>query len=129
MRVVHLFTGPDGQSHFQELEVPENLTERGSTKTPQLPATGVIFRRAPNTELDYHRTYRRQFVVGISGRLEIECGDGTIAVFGPGDVLLADDTTGQGHKSRELDGPRQSIQIALPDDLDVDQWRVPAPPH
>lgn len=124
MRVVHIFTGADGKSHLEELEVPEAVTSRGSTKTEQLPATGVIFRQAPSMELDFHPTLRRQFVVGVTGRLEIECGDGTTAVIGPGDVLLADDTTGQGHISRELDGPRRSIQIAVPDDLDVSQWRT-----
>ena len=40
----------------------------------------------------------------ILGRLireaEIEVGDGTVARIGPGDVVLAEDLTGQGHITR-----------------------------
>jgi hypothetical protein len=38
----------------------------------------------------------------LSGETEIEIGDGTKRRFGPGDILLADDTSGQGHISRDV---------------------------
>ena len=126
MRVVRIFTGPDGQSHFEDLDVPETRTSRYSL-TDVLPAAQVAFREAPTGDIDYHIAPRRQFVVCLSGKLEVECGDGTRRVFGPGEVLLADDTTGQGHKSRDVDGPRRSVWIGLPDDLDISAWRTPAP--
>ena len=48
------------------------------------------------------------------GRVELETGDGSKRVLGPGDVLLAEDTTGLGHISRALDPePRVSIFVAL----------------
>jgi hypothetical protein len=37
--------------------------------------------------------------------------------------MLADDTTGQGHITREITGPRRSIFITLPEGLDVEAWR------
>ena len=41
-------------------------------------------------------------------------GDGSRRVFGPGDLLLAEDTTGRGHVSRALDPePRVSLFITL----------------
>ena len=55
-------------------------------------------------------------------RVEIECGDGTTRRFGVGDVLLADDTTGQGHISREIEGPRLQVFVSLPADLDLSVW-------
>ena len=43
---------------------------------------------------------RRQFVIILSGQLEIGCGDGSKQVFGPGDARLVEDTTGKGHTTR-----------------------------
>ena len=123
MRIVRVFTGPDGQSHFEDLEVPETQGPRYSI-TDVLPATAAAFRLAPSGDIDYHNAPRRQFVVCLSGKLEVECGNGDRRVFSPGDVLLADDTTGQGHKSRDVDGPRRSVWIGLPDDLDISSWRL-----
>jgi hypothetical protein len=74
--------------------------------------------------MDFHTAPRRQFVVNLSGLVEIEVGDGSTRRLGAGDILLADDTTGQGHITRDLEGPRRSIFIFLPPDLDPAQWRV-----
>ncbi len=62
--------------------------------------------------------------MNLSGLVEIECGDGSKRRMGAGDVLLADDTSGQGHITRDLEGPRRSIFIFLSPDLDPAQWRV-----
>jgi len=37
-----------------------------------------------------------------------------------------DDTTGQGHITREIQGPREIIFIPLPRELDVSAWQVKA---
>ena len=123
MRIVHVYTGDDGQSHFADLEIPEVPHGPGSL-TDIFPATMAAFRQAPSGTIDYHRAPRRQLVVCLSGKLEVECGDGSKRVFEPGEVLLADDMTGQGHKSRDIDGPRRSVWIALPDDFDISAWPV-----
>jgi hypothetical protein len=41
-----------------------------------------------------------QFVVNITGRVEITVSDGDKRSFGPGTILLAEDVTGKGHTSR-----------------------------
>jgi hypothetical protein len=88
----------------------------------------VIFRENPvGASLDFHNTPRRQFVITISGVGELECGDGTQRRLGPGDILLADDTTGQGHITREIQGPRRTIYVPLPHDFDVSVLRVGSP--
>jgi hypothetical protein len=38
--------------------------------------------------------------------------------------MLADDTTGQGHITREIQGPRRSLFIPLPDGFDTRPWKV-----
>jgi uncharacterized cupin superfamily protein len=38
----------------------------------------------------------------LSGEMEVEIGDGSKRRFKAGDVLLAEDTTGQGHITRRF---------------------------
>jgi uncharacterized cupin superfamily protein len=53
-------------------------------------------------------------VITLSGAVEIEPGDGTVRRFGPGDVMLADDTTGHGHITRVVSKePRTYVMIPL----------------
>lgn len=124
MKVVRVYTGPDQRSHFEDLEVPLTPGRHGGQVSELVAATGVIFRETPaGVSLDFHNAPRRQFVVTLSGQVEIECGDGSKRRLGPGDILLADDATGQGHITREIEGPRRSLFIPLPGDLDPGQWR------
>ncbi|SRR6266508_6461337 len=68
---------------------------------PALPTTQISFSVWPvGRFLDWHPAPRRQFVVILSGQLEIGLGDGSKHVFGPGDARLVEDTTGQGHTTR-----------------------------
>jgi hypothetical protein len=124
MLITRVYTGDDDRSHFEDLVIAERETAHGWL-TDQVPATGVIFRRTPpGGTLDFHRAPRRQLVITLSGAVEIDCGDGSVRRLGPGDVLLADDITGQGHISREVESPRRSVFVPLPDDLDLSRWRV-----
>jgi hypothetical protein len=75
---------------------------------------GIIFRRAPTTHLsDFHPAPRRQYVITLSGQVEIEIGDGTVKRFGPGDVMLAEDTTGHGHITRVVGGSCDALRRPL----------------
>jgi uncharacterized cupin superfamily protein len=57
---------------------------------------------------------RRQFVINLEGSVEIITGDGSSRILGPGDILLAEDTTGRGHISRAVNNqPRKSIFVTL----------------
>jgi hypothetical protein len=59
---------------------------------------------------------QRQFVLIISGRLEIGFEDGSKKVFGPGDARLVEDTTGKGHTTIALgDEPCITATIGLKD--------------
>ena len=125
MHIVRVFNGPDGRSHFEDLEVPESPHKNGSL-TEKFPTTMAAFRHAPAAEPSaWKNSPRRQLVVCLWGTLEVTSGDGEKRIFNPGDVLLADDVDGQGHISHDQVGPRRSIWIALPDDFDVSAWRIP----
>ena len=114
MEIVRLYTGTDNESHFEELDVELNFIGHMEVSALQ-PAHGILFRRAPATHLsDYHNAPRRQYVITLGGQVEIETGDGTVRRFGPGDVMLADDTTGHGHITRVVGGqPRHYVMIPL----------------
>jgi hypothetical protein len=123
MRVLRIFTGDDNESHFEELDVPLEASGYGFLSKPVTTET-TIFRETPEGGLiDFHTAPRRQFVVTLAGVVEVECGDGSKERLGPGDIMLADDTTGQGHITREIEGPRRSLFITVPGDLDVAAWR------
>ncbi len=116
MRVTRVYTGPDDESHFEDLDIPlEDLGAIGSMSKP-MNATSILFREtSADYDLGFHNAPRRQFVIMLSGgRVELEVASGEKRMLGPGDVLLAEDTTGHGHKSRALDSePRVSIFVAL----------------
>lgn len=124
MRIIRIYTGPDRRSHFEDLDIPLAPSRYGRLSDP-VPAGGVIFRETPvGGRLDFHPAPRRQFVVTLSGMVEIECGDGSKRRLGPGDIMLADDTSGQGHITREVEGPRRSLIIPVPEDHDLSGWRT-----
>lgn len=91
-----LYTGSDGQSHIEAIDI-----EQKADWLKGLPASQISFRVWPKGQfIDWHPAPRRQFVIILSGQLEIGCGDGSKQVFGPGDARLVEDTTGKGHTTR-----------------------------
>jgi hypothetical protein len=124
MKITRIYTGDDGESHFEDLDIPLKEGRFGSISR-FVPVTGVAFRETPlGAELDFHNAPQRQFVITLIGIAEVECKDGSKRQFGPGDILLADDTTGRGHITREIQGPRKSIFLPLPEEVDISAWRV-----
>jgi len=63
-----------------------------------LDTTRIAFgSRAPGVLQDWHPAPQRQFVIILSGQLQIGFEDGSTKVFGSGDARLVEDTTGKGH--------------------------------
>ena len=123
MKITRLYSGfPMVSPHFEDIEIP--LEDSGDIgKMSQLQdTTGIIFRETgPDYDYDWHTVPRRQYVITLSGGVDIEVGDGTIRRFGPGDILLAEDTTGKGHRSRAVNAqPRRSIFC----DIGLRSWRL-----
>ena len=115
MKITRLYTGDDGQSHFEDIEIP--LQDHGDIGqlSEIYGVKGVIFRENPG---DYHYQWHnapcRQYIVMLEGSLDVEIGDGSRRIFKPGEILLAEDTTGQGHFSRAVNRqPRKSLFIPL----------------
>jgi quercetin dioxygenase-like cupin family protein len=107
--MTRIYTGVDGQSHADEVEMKLN-----DGNTEMMKATGVQFsRRAPSTNGDWHTGPRRQFVITLSGRGELEVDGGKKVAVGPGHINLIEDTTGKGHITRNF-GPEDRIVVTIP---------------
>lgn len=115
MNVVRIYTGDDGESHFEDVDVELNEQAGLGHVSSPWSAKEVIFREVGGDyALDYHNAPRRQLVVNLTGSVELVVGDGTVRRLGPGSILLAEDLTGQGHISRAVDGePRTCLFIPL----------------
>ena len=101
--------------HWEDLDIElEDYGGRGRI-SPLWRGKGVMFREVDGDyALDFHTAPRRQFVINLSGSVDIEVGDGTVRRIGPGGILLAEDTTGQGHISRAVSGePRTCLFVPL----------------
>jgi len=110
MKIVRVFSGDDGESHFEDVS-PEEMAEIVNRVGAGDITLGL--RTSPSFS-DYHNAPRRQYVVNLKGSVEIETGSGDRRVLGAGSILLAEDTTGQGHISRSVGNEeRQSLFITL----------------
>jgi quercetin dioxygenase-like cupin family protein len=107
---IRIFTGPDGESHFEDLPL-----DQGEVAPPAQDALSIHFSRLqPGYTSGWHTAPRRQYVIGITGEVELATGDGSTRRFKPGDVLLADDLTGHGHTTTVVGNEmRISAQIPL----------------
>lgn len=117
MQVTRLYTGDDGRSHFEDIELELKDFGGSGCMSEPWPARSVVFRTVSGDyDWSFHNAPRRQFIVNLTGSVEIELGDGTKRLFGPGSILLAEDETGQGHISRAVGGePRTCLVIPLGD--------------
>jgi len=109
MGIFRMYTGPDGKSLLEE----QTLAEHPFLGKPQAARYIIFAQQAAGTFLDWHPALRRQYVIVVSGQLEIGLGDGTLHRFGPGDARLVEDTTGQGHTTRYV-GPGTVITATIP---------------
>lgn len=122
MHVTWLYGGDDGESHFADLEIPSTTQPTGTLVTDWLTVEGLQFwQPVQASTYDFHCAPRRQLILRLQGHIEIEVAGGTRRTFGPGSVLLADDTEGHGHISRTL-GAGSMAWVSVPKSLHVTQW-------
>ena len=107
-----IYAGPDGQSHAEEVEM--KLTDRGIAEFAA-GAAQFSSRPAGPPNLNWHTGPRRQFVITLSGRAELEVSDGRKVLAGPGHINLIEDTTGKGHLTRNIED-RIVLTIPLADE-------------
>jgi quercetin dioxygenase-like cupin family protein len=88
----YLYTGPDGNSHVQRGSIAEG---------PLVEAESIHFKESPpHSSYDWHNDPTPQYVITLAGVLEFTTMGGETFTIHPGDILLAVDHTGSGHKWR-----------------------------
>jgi hypothetical protein len=122
LRAYRLYTGSDGNSHV----------ERGSVGSGALvEAESILFKKTPAySSFDWHNDPIPQYVLTLAGILEFTTKGGETFTIHPGDVLLAVDHIGSGHKWRLIMMSRGSARTSfsrkapIPSSCRI-QWRKP----
>jgi quercetin dioxygenase-like cupin family protein len=71
----------------------------------------------PGGTYDWHPAPRKQYVITLTGTVEFTFGHGDILVVNPGDIFLANDLEGVGHKWRILgNDPWRRLYVHLDKD-------------
>jgi quercetin dioxygenase-like cupin family protein len=88
---------------------------RGDLLSGRTATTSISFQETqPGGAFAWHDAPARQFVITLRGTLEFQTHKGEHFTIRPGDVLLAEDTTGSGHSWRLVDDdPWQRIYVIL----------------
>ncbi len=101
-----LYADSGGESHFKDVEIEFQDTDFAP---PAMPLNVSSFSSAtecgfviapPGWHGDWHPTPKRQFLFYLAGQAEVGVSDGEVRTFGPGDIVLVEDTAGKGHVSR-----------------------------
>lgn len=104
MRYTRMYADDDGESHFEDIDV--EMISR-AVQPPNLPAAQSAiwpverfrFLELPSGLDLTHPAPGRQFFAVLAGGLCITTSDGESRTFTSGDVVLAEDTTGKGHRT------------------------------
>lgn len=115
IRLVRLFTGPDGQSHVADGMIAWTAAGAINAISATEAVAEISFEEtAAGGRLDWHNAPCRQYVITLAGTLLFETRGGETFTLAPGDVLLAEDTTGGGHRWRLVDAePWRRVYVAL----------------
>lgn len=113
--VTRVYSDENGDSRFEDIKIP--LKEGGTIGfLSEAQKTGtVIFRKVVGQyDYDFHNAPARQYIILLDGIIEIETSLGDKRFFEGGDVLLVEDVSGKGHKTKNITQQmRSSLFITL----------------
>ena len=115
MLITRLYADSDGNSCFETVDVPLSDAGRVGHLSERIPATAVILRETDGEyDYDFHNAPERQLIVMLEGAVDIETSLGDVRRFSTGDIVLAEDVDGAGHRARAVEGqPRRSLFIPV----------------
>ena len=104
IRCVRIWTGDDGNSHFEEGAIDLEPGQRGDELSGRMATTTISCQEtASGGAFAWHTAPVRQLVITLSGTLDFQTREGEHFLIRPGDILLAEDTVGSGHSWRLTD--------------------------
>ena len=123
MKLMRIYSDALGAARVEWRSMPLQPDASGRATSAQFPVLSVFFRDTPPGYVHgKHRAPQRQLIVVVSGIGEIELGDGSRFRIEPGDVIFAENTSGEGHVTRALAGVRGFMHVTVPDTFDVRTW-------
>lgn len=108
MKYVRMYADKNGDSHFEDVEFEMSLVDVSPPTPPlgvsaSIPSTNVAFVSTPAGWYgEPHPVPQRLFIIYLAGEMEATVSDGEVRRFGPGSVVLVEDTSGKGHTSRVI---------------------------
>jgi hypothetical protein len=115
MKITRIFSDEKGESHFEEIEIP--LINQGEIGflSENIDVKKLQFRTvSADYDYDFHCAPQRQYIILLNGGVEIETSFGEIRQFKTGEILLVEDISGKGHKTKNLEKKeRTSLFIHL----------------
>jgi hypothetical protein len=122
VRYTRIYAGPDGESHFQDVEVELHAMVYAPPAPPfyvsdATPASAVAMTTLPAGWYgDWHPTPRLQWWFQLSGELEVAVSDGEMRRFVAGDFVRVEDTAGRGHTTRVIgDEEVRAVYVHIPE--------------
>ena len=115
IRCVRIWTGADGESRFEEGAIDMAGGVRGDLLSGKTRVASISFQETKSGgTFAWHDAPARQFVITLGGTLDFRTRKGEHFIINPGDVLLAEDTTGGGHSWRLVDDePWRRVYVIL----------------
>jgi len=115
IKCVRLWTGDDGQSHFESGLVDLVPGVRGDFLSSKMNAVSISFQETDaGGKFEWHTAPVRQFVITLSGTLDFVTREDKHFILNPGIILLAEDTAGGGHSWKLVDSePWRRIYVVL----------------
>lgn len=111
----------DGQSQIEEGVLVGASTVSGDESTGSFPTTGARLQSSPpGSRLDWHNAPARQLILILQGTLRFTTRTGQSVIIHPGDALLAEDTTGGGHRWELIDDqPWERLYLVVAPDTEL----------
>ena len=122
MKYTRVYSDENGESHFEEIKIefqsvdfappapPLEISNFGSVENCS------VIKASKDWYGDWHPAPYRQLHFYLSGEIEVETSDGKKRRIGPGSIVLVEDTTGKGHRSRVVGSKEVVIaSVKLPE--------------
>jgi hypothetical protein len=113
--VTRIYSDQNGDSRFEDILIAMDDAGDIGALSEVMPVKGIVFREVePFYDFDFHNAPQKQYIILLDGGIEIENSLGEIRRFDPGEILLVEDTTGKGHRTRNLrPEKRRSVFVTL----------------
>ena len=125
MKCLRIYASPDGESHFDEVEIPTLKKSIFPGSAPfelsaHYPASRIRFTRIPAgmRQVSWHTVPERVLTVRLDGSVEYQNSDGEMRQVAAGGFVLVEDTHGKGHLSKHSQDAQTVLWISMPSGLD-----------